>query len=332
MFTIRTARQPIRKAITFIIIVLFILSTAQTICLLILTVMTISYDTRFTVPAETLTPATVRQLEHDQNVLNLYQALSDSMIATTNLIADGLLIWRCFVMWGRRYFVIALPVIILMAGTACGYGVSVVDVVWYLRKVHHPMLSHTGRVFTELIHYEIYFTRGFLIMSAVTNMMISTMIVYRILVTFRSGYAAQLRKHMRLISLIIESGVIYSVSLLLSGALYSSGYNTSQSIVMGFQYQLVGIFPTLIVLLVSLGKIVEQTASESIKLPTSELMFAPNPELAVEEVTVKKARATHHLSLPARLENAATWATFRGPESNCISSYPCNSHRPASYV
>ncbi|TFK50528.1 hypothetical protein OE88DRAFT_265007 [Heliocybe sulcata] len=290
MYSIRTGRRRIGKLLVLTIIVLFILSTAQTICVLVYTMLTLTYDVRYTTDLATLSAATNRTLEDDQNVMNLYQALSDSMIASTNLIADGLLIWRCFIVWGRTLWIVALPIAMLMTGSVCGYGVVVTDVIWYLRKYHHPDLKISGASWARLTHLETSFTRSFLIMSAATNMFVSLLIVGRILCTVRNqaeyGYAREAKKYMRLVYLMIESGSIYSLSLLLSGVLYTAGFTAQGSITMGMQYQLVGIFPTLIILLVTLGKTVEQT--DAVQLSGGRIEFSNNPATDIEAMTAQK--------------------------------------------
>lgn len=281
----------INKRFISITVVLFILSTAQTICLLMLTLLTLSYDQYFIPRANRalLPEPIIKKLQSDQNILNLYQSLSDSMIATTNLIADGLLIWRCFIIWNRRVSVIVLPSIILMVGTACGYAVSGVDVFWYLRKRNHPTLMNAEPIWSRLQHYEIIFTKGFLISSAVTNMSMSILIASRIwwIIRKQLAYRRTARRYMRLVYLITESGAVYSVSLLLSGILYSAGYDVAGSVVMGFQYQLVGIFPTMIIVLVALGKSVEQTEDCG---PPEPIRFATNPDRRVPTRRVESDR------------------------------------------
>ncbi|KZT18738.1 hypothetical protein NEOLEDRAFT_1142982 [Neolentinus lepideus HHB14362 ss-1] len=290
MYTIRTGSRRIGKPLIYTTIALFILSTAQTICILVYTLLTLTYDLRYTANLATLPAMTIKTLEHDQNVINLYQAMSDSMIATTNLIADGLLIWRCFVVWGRSFWIIALPIAILVAGSVCGYGVVVIDVIWYLKKVHHPMLKISGLSWDRLVHLETSFTKGFLIMSAATNILMSFLIAGRILCTVKNqigyGYAREGKKYKRLVYLMIESGSIYSLSLLLSGVLYSAGYTASGSIVLGMQYQLVGIFPTLIILLVTLGKTVDQT--DMAQLSGGRIEFSTNPARDIESAMTQK--------------------------------------------
>ncbi|KAJ7787678.1 hypothetical protein B0H14DRAFT_3892934 [Mycena olivaceomarginata] len=55
---------------------------------------------------------------------NLYGQLNSAkvfILVTNNIVTDGLFIYRCFLVWGRRVGVVILPMLMLLATTVLGY-------------------------------------------------------------------------------------------------------------------------------------------------------------------------------------------------------------------
>ncbi|KAJ7438208.1 hypothetical protein B0H11DRAFT_2293977 [Mycena galericulata] len=158
--------------------------------------------------------------------------LADSMIyVANNIIADGLVIWRCYIIWNRNIYIVALPIILLVVTSIFGWDILL------------PLPP-----FFEL--------------SLATNVLVTSLTAGRIWWICR-----QARTHLKTdtqkrsvasISIIIESGVIYSASVLvylILGAIPSA--LVMQDPIVEMLAQVVGIVPTLIIVRVSIGMSVQ---------------------------------------------------------------------------
>ncbi|KAL0949849.1 hypothetical protein HGRIS_009882 [Hohenbuehelia grisea] len=176
-------------------------------------------------------------------------ALASGMIyITNNIVADGLIVYRCYMVWGSRKRVIILPSILLLATAVLGY---------------------TFRITIQLI-----------VLSLATSITATGLTAGRIW-----WIACQTKKHLghqfakrysTACSIVIESGLIYSLSLVVFLAVYSKGpgsnsgpskvYPSKYAPITTFPYyfpasyivyaavsQIMGIVSTLIVVRVGLG-------------------------------------------------------------------------------
>jgi len=196
------------------VITLFTLSTVQTIIVIILGAadidgIDIPYDNLF---------------------------LANNMIyVANNVIADGLVIYRCYVIWNRTIYVIILPIILLVLTAVFG---------WDLLLPLPP--------FFEL--------------SLATNILVTGLTAGRIWWIYRQS-GMHLNPDMRKryftsISVIVESGVIYAVATsiyLILGAIPFT--EIAQDPTAEMLAQIVGIVPTLIIVRIGLGLSVENAQS-----------------------------------------------------------------------
>ncbi|KZT28146.1 hypothetical protein NEOLEDRAFT_1130133 [Neolentinus lepideus HHB14362 ss-1] len=217
-------------------------------------------------------------LLHEVNLYNLGECVADAMLACSNLVADGLLIWRCFVLWNRSFFVIAIPFILLLAETACGYAVVAFDVQIFLLRLHAPLdETEPPPGWFRLSRLENGMTITFFSASFITNLLMSSLIALRIWKATRD-LGKRRSRYMRVASLILETGVIYSVCLLLcaifihmSGRAGTIGWTFMFSVVT----QTVGIFPTVIILLVALGRASDSNTEYARERRITTIHFAP---------------------------------------------------------
>ncbi|KAK0200702.1 hypothetical protein DFS33DRAFT_1070024 [Desarmillaria ectypa] len=137
----------------------------------------------------------------------------------STVIADSSMIWRCWVVWGHRWWIILLPILCTISGT------SKID---------------TRIVFTELIHYLLVFdvisiyhvvadtTQSqsdsspyadridwallALSLTLATTLLCTLLIVYRIVTVAGGKHGAGLRSYRGVVEVIVESAALYSVS------------------------------------------------------------------------------------------------------------------------
>ncbi|KAJ7271821.1 hypothetical protein C8J57DRAFT_1468041 [Mycena rebaudengoi] len=156
--------------------------------------------------------------------------------AINNSIADGLLIYRCYVVWNHDWRVIVVPVMLLIASTVCGLDVF------------------------------LYATPQFAVTLA-TNFLVTGLIAGRIwwISHYSRAYleeAAQ-RRYASAIVLIVESGMLYSATILafLIVTSFPNLASTLEEPVLQIVTQVMGIAPTLIIVRVGLGVTVEGSLS-----------------------------------------------------------------------
>ncbi|KAJ7238713.1 hypothetical protein C8J57DRAFT_1727601 [Mycena rebaudengoi] len=167
-------------------------------------------------------------------------SIAGATVSTTNtLIADCVLIWRCWVVWNRNWKIIVLPLICTCVGAGLGY------------KSIHEQAAYIINPNLDRNKYVDYGTPYFAL-SLVTTSLATIFIVFRI-ITMTDPAARKARGYTRAIEIMVESAALYSISLivflpfLVQKASFDSGYPQA------FITQLTGICPTLIVARVSFG-------------------------------------------------------------------------------
>ncbi|TFK53902.1 hypothetical protein OE88DRAFT_1805751 [Heliocybe sulcata] len=209
-------------------------------------------------------------LVHEVLHFDLAQTIGDVLVPCTNLIADGLLVWRCYVLYNRRISVVIGPVVLLVAGTACGLATAVLQNNQYWIRFHQPVNSTTPPPQWSTLGLQLEKTNSAMyITSAITNASMSGLIALRIWKATRN-LGQNKAVYRRIASLLLETGILYSVSLMVS-AIFSAlnPYATVaiSTVLLGMAVQItqqsVGIFPTVIILVVALGKSSDQTVVNS---------------------------------------------------------------------
>ncbi|KAJ7478083.1 hypothetical protein FB451DRAFT_1556914 [Mycena latifolia] len=168
------------------------------------------------------------------------------------LVADCVLIWRCWIVWDRRFKVVLIPILCTIAGTVFGF----LSVVGEAESILHPDLQVEWSGF-ELLWF---------ILSLVTTLSATLLIIIRILMmTDRraSGYG-------RVIEIIIESAALYCVIITLPFTLRNNANVGYPEVILG---QVTGIGPTLIVARVSFGLAQPDDAWKGRSNPNSTIRF-----------------------------------------------------------
>lgn len=141
---------------------------------------------------------------------------------TNNLMADALLIYRCYVIWNTIYITVA-PLILLIATMILGYTIQL------------PL---------------------FFILSLTINLFVPTLVAGRLWWVIRRirGPAGEVtrRKGRNAMIIILESGLIYSIFVSIHMGFFHF-QNPMDEIIYAALGQVVGIVPTLIIVRVGLG-------------------------------------------------------------------------------
>ncbi|KAF8132245.1 hypothetical protein K438DRAFT_1884811 [Mycena galopus ATCC 62051] len=174
--------------------------------------------------------------------------VTNAIYITSNVLADGIFIFRCYAIWNFRWSVIVIPVMSTLCGGGFGYS---------------DLLSSTSNLnFGELYVFSI-------MASLFTTFMLMGLSAGRIWWLACKSRQVPMGKKMtsryRTVSaMILESGAGYcAVGIIYSIPLFSqpqTGYSTGfiDGAILG---QVVGIAPTLIAVRVALGKSVEAVDS-----------------------------------------------------------------------
>ncbi|PBK74069.1 hypothetical protein ARMSODRAFT_951628 [Armillaria solidipes] len=156
-----------------------------------------------------------------------------------SILGDSILVWRCYHVWGRDWVICILPILLIIASAVCGFGQTVI---FAQAKTTHsafgPNLQRwNGSLFS---------------LSLVTNVVATSFIAFRIWhlgrqLTFSSSF-----KYRRVLTLVVESGLIYSSALVIEITLYFLNTNAFY-IIYDPIAQLTAIVPTMIIVMTSLG-------------------------------------------------------------------------------
>ncbi|TFK53881.1 hypothetical protein OE88DRAFT_1127666 [Heliocybe sulcata] len=211
-------------------------------------------------------------------LLSLAGLILDAITPVSFLISDGLLIWRCFVLWNRRLLVILSSVIFAATATACGIAMVVFDAKIYWIAAHAAAGSgNEGPPQYKLNSQYNAASAGLYISSCITNVVTSGLIALRIWRATRD-IGKRNSRYLRTAWLVLESGALYSVCLLMLAILCLLQKSTdtgalalAYNVVDAITQQIVGIIPTVIILLVSLRETSDQTIEYSDR-PNSAFM------------------------------------------------------------
>ncbi|KAK0194607.1 hypothetical protein F5146DRAFT_1135364 [Armillaria mellea] len=142
-------------------------------------------------------------VDHGENLRTKYVAnLSPNTVwsigagtvgAICSILADSTMIWRCWLVWGRRWLAILLPVIFLLS--AIGFKII-----------------GTYKIYTSLSAsiFGLVFYTSFLLASTLSC---TLLIIYRIVTVARAG--GGLRNYHHVLEVFVESSALYSISLIL---------------------------------------------------------------------------------------------------------------------
>ncbi|PFH45948.1 hypothetical protein AMATHDRAFT_43879 [Amanita thiersii Skay4041] len=172
-------------------------------------------------------------------------------------------LYRCFVVWNKRWSIITLPILLLLADI--GSGISLVIV-----------LAHPEDGASVFEGSQAKTVKSFFAMTFITNGLCAGLIAYKLWVTQRELADSLRDSQKRPISLnriwiiILESGSIYWVTLVLTLAVYESQAGYASLIFLDITSPITGMVFALIIVRVSIGFKPDGTRGEL----ASSILFA----------------------------------------------------------
>ncbi|KAI0754440.1 hypothetical protein C8Q80DRAFT_1247167 [Daedaleopsis nitida] len=216
---------------------------------------------------------------------------ADIMLSICDLFGDFILLYRCWIVWNRAYWVVVLPGLTAIGGFACFVGVVYITSTIPRGQNPHPaaLLSLGSACYT---------------LPLATNVIATALIVGRLWWALRavessSGeniYSLGSRTVRHAVGIIVESGVLYLVAQLMLVVLFSLQH-PAQNVIAPITVQVYGIAPTLIIMRVALGVSSESTLQPRSVRQTpgsggwpSTTIMASTGRAAEPEVTVGSLR------------------------------------------
>ncbi|KAI9452642.1 hypothetical protein BJY52DRAFT_1124203 [Lactarius psammicola] len=170
---------------------------------------------------------------------------ADIFISLADLIGEGILIYRCWIIWGKNYFIVIIPSLCAVGGFAC-----VAEAVHLLLGIN-PSAPVAPASLVPII------TAGY-VLTLVTNVLVTVLIVLRIwyLSPARNpqlrGISTPSRTSRHAIDIMVESGVLYVVTQIIFVVLFAIRH-PAQAIIAVIAVQIYGIVPTLIIIRATYG-------------------------------------------------------------------------------
>ncbi|GAW04157.1 hypothetical protein LENED_005932 [Lentinula edodes] len=187
--------------------------------------------------------------------LNILEELVLMMYSFANVAADAVLLYRLYAVWGFRKRVIIAPLIIAVLNNV----LAILDASIRLKIIlvvdgpEDQIMSPSDIFWTE---NATIMTLAFMIVNLVTNTLITGLIAGRIWWISRQisasyGRKGSQNKYMKIVAIILESGVLYPVAILV--ALLIGELVVPNPSLFALLAEVVAIAPTLIIVRVAMG-------------------------------------------------------------------------------
>ncbi|KAF9063984.1 hypothetical protein BDP27DRAFT_1426363 [Rhodocollybia butyracea] len=183
-----------------------------------------------------------------------------AVYVTANIIADALLLYRCYVVWGARKYIILGPFLISLTNTALGLAAAVLE-----QKSSDRILIAVAANLGENASLKAVsaISTSFLAVNLVTNIVLTGLIAGRIWwisqETRRSLPGVGGKNLNSIVAMILESGSLYPVALAICLGLNKANTEASIEPVLTV---IVGMAPTLIMVRADLGISVQINSDE----------------------------------------------------------------------
>ncbi|KAF9061813.1 hypothetical protein BDP27DRAFT_1428576 [Rhodocollybia butyracea] len=158
-----------------------------------------------------------------------------------SVFGDSIMVWRCYNVWGQKWLPSILPILLIIASAVCGFGQAVI---FAQAKSTHSAFSSQLEIWNGSLFS----------LSLTTNVVVTSLIAFRIWWLSRevSPLHESSFKYRRVLTLVIESGAVYSSALVIEITLYFLN-NNAFYIIYDPIAQLTAIVPTTIIVMTSLG-------------------------------------------------------------------------------
>ncbi|KAF9028130.1 hypothetical protein BDZ89DRAFT_1066287 [Hymenopellis radicata] len=224
---------------------------------------------------------------------------SDVLRALSVFVADLILVWRCWVLYGGNLKVIAIPGLCVITETTS-----------FLADVN---FTSPSRLNWLLVYYS---------MTVATNSLCTVLILFRIV--WVSGLGASLKTYRGIIEILVESAAMYAIIYIAVLIAYAYQFYTGGPILNAYpypeviSYSITGIAPTLIIARVMAGQSRPNDSWSRPSLPhmrsnvlsdTESLQFASAPNHTT-------STSTGHATANIDLEAQAQEVVEETPEQN----------------
>ncbi|KAK0234661.1 hypothetical protein EDD85DRAFT_969542 [Armillaria nabsnona] len=138
--------------------------------------------------------------------MGLHQQLENGITSCIGtFIADSLLIWCCWIVWGHQWLVVIIPVLCTILGTVFK-GIQIYHLCFdTVDDIKDSKYSSTTAEWMML----------YLALTLTTTLWCTILILYRIISVAGSSHGAGIRSYYRIIEALIESAALYSAILII---------------------------------------------------------------------------------------------------------------------
>ncbi|KAF7295716.1 hypothetical protein MIND_01112100 [Mycena indigotica] len=176
---------------------------------------------------------------------------ADMLFSITDFCSQLILIYRCYLVWGRNKWIVIVPILIALAAVGCGVGL--IGLVLTINPSSPQAPAEIVPVGDAAFA-----------MSLILNFTVSSLIVSRIYYITREN-----RRHgitytdtaiQRAIGIIVEAGLLFLLVQFVFVVLFAIAH-PAQAILVPIATQVYGISPTMIIVRVGLGSHLPQTTA-----------------------------------------------------------------------
>ncbi|KAF9027126.1 hypothetical protein BDZ89DRAFT_1160944 [Hymenopellis radicata] len=240
---------------------------------------------------------------------NLYLTGDMPKLITTDVlrclsvfVADLILFWRCWVLYGGNLKVLAIPGVCVITETisAC------------------MLIASTVATFTSTSPSQMNWILVYYLMTVATNSLCTVLILFRIVRV--SGLGASLKTYRGIIEILVESAAMYAIIYIALLIVYAYQFYgvarvvTAYSYPMAISYSITGIAPTLIIARVMAGQSRPNDSWTRPSLPhmgsnvlssTESLQFASAPNHSIQTTSTNTGHVTANIDLEAQAPEVA---------------------------
>ncbi|KAA1477765.1 hypothetical protein DENSPDRAFT_622136 [Dentipellis sp. KUC8613] len=218
----------------------------------------------------------------------------DLLYITSMIIADSVVVWRCYSIWSHNRLVLVLPVCLVIGTTVSGYA----SIGQYFLVNPSPTVS-------------VAWGTSMFAISLTTNVLVTLLSAGRIWYlstwVYNDQPSSTSAKYRAIMLLIIESGAVIAAAKLTEFTLFrvapgdGVGGNNALYIIFEMMPQINGIMPTIIIVVVNAGKTLcdEQYTTRE---PSAGMIFAPSASKAKTDTTTTE---DCHLAVQAQAARGA---------------------------
>ncbi|KAJ7738058.1 hypothetical protein DFH07DRAFT_752699 [Mycena maculata] len=216
------------------------------------------------------------------------------------VLADAIMVWRCWIIWGRSWIVVVLPILATVSGTVCaGLGVAGQIAVAFAQD------STSATRLAPLVR----FSTPFLSMSLVVTLYTTVVIAWRIIRVQQYAKKHGIKRvnfdYSPVLEIVIESSALYATSLFVFVVLLAMK-NPNQNYLQNIHAQIAGIAPTIMIFRIAVG---HARKNEDWTSPGSDLDLGSSVETS-------RPRGPDHLTGMDGVEGGGGGGSTLGTSSN----------------